>query len=58
MGIPIFKYEKNELLVFIYEIPRGLVFIYGISGWSSPFGSVHVLQQGTNQTNVLIKYFR
>ena len=45
-----FKYEKIELLVCIYEIPRELVFIYGISGhsgWSSPFGSLHVLQQGT-----------
>ena len=54
----IFKYEKIELLVFIYEISGELVFIYGISGWSSPFGSVHVLQQENNQTNVLIKYFR
>ena len=48
-GIPIFKYEKIE--VCIYEIPRELVFIYGISGWNSPLGSVRVLQQGTNQTN-------
>ena len=42
--------KKIELLVCIYEIPRDLVFIYGISGhsgWSSPFGSLHVLQQGT-----------
>ena len=31
MGIPIFKYEKVELLVCIYEISRELVFIYGIS---------------------------
>ena len=30
MGIPIFRYEKIELLVCIYEIPRELVFIYGI----------------------------
>ena len=39
-----------ELLVCIYEIPRELVFIEGISGhsgWSSLFGSLHVLQQGT-----------
>ena len=50
-GIPIFKYEKIE--VCIYEIPRELVFIYGISGWNSPLGSVRVLQQGTNQTMVL-----
>ena len=34
MGIPIFKYEKIELLVCIYEISRELVFIYGISGCS------------------------
>ena len=26
-------------------------YIYRISGWNSPLGSVHVLQQGTNQTN-------
>ena len=58
MRILIFKYEKIELLVCIYEISGELVFIYGISGWSSPFGSVHVLQQENNQTNVLIKYFR
>ena len=49
--------KKIELLVCIYEIPRELVFIFGISGWSSPFGSVHVLQQGINQANVEIKYF-
>ena len=57
MRILIFKYEKIELLVCIYEISGELVFIYGISGWSSPFGSVHVLQQENNQTKVLIKYF-
>ena len=34
MGIPIFKYEKIELLVCIYEISRELVFKYGISGCS------------------------
>ena len=38
---------------FPYEIPRELVFIYGISGWNSQLGSVRVLQQGTNQTMVL-----
>ena len=32
MGNPIFKYEKIELLVCIYEISRELVFKYGISG--------------------------
>ena len=32
MGNPIFKYEKIELLVCIYEIPRELVFKYVISG--------------------------
>ena len=31
MGIPTFKYEKNELLVCIYEISGVLVFKYGIS---------------------------
>ena len=30
----IFKYEKIELLVCIYEISRDLVFKYGISGCS------------------------
>ena len=34
MGNPIFKYEKFELLVCIYEISRALVFKYGISGCS------------------------
>ena len=107
MGNPMFKYEKFELLVCIYEISTALVFKYGISGcsrcltlvttvnpipfqvqliqlfpsqlnhvspwkcqftssWflkgvsilhSSPFGSVHVLQQGTFK-HILIKYFR
>ena len=33
-GNPIFKYEKFELLVCIYEISRALVFKYGISGCS------------------------
>ena len=32
MGNPIFKYEKFELLVCIYEISRALVFKYGICG--------------------------
>ena len=45
-----FEYEKIELLVCIYEIPRELVFIKGISGHSglsNPFMSLHVFQQGT-----------
>ena len=53
-----FKYEKNELLVCIYEIPRELVFIYGISGhsgWSSPFGSLHVLHVLWSSIDVSIK---
>ena len=32
MGNPIFKYEKFELLVCIYEISSAPVFKYGISG--------------------------
>ena len=53
-----FKYEKIELLVCIYEIPRELVFIYGISGhsgWSSPFGSLHVLHVLWSSIDVSIK---
>ena len=34
MGNPIFKYEKFELLVCIYEYSRALIFKYGISGCS------------------------
>ena len=45
---------KIELLVCIYEISGELVFIYGISGWSSPFGSVHVLQLGTIKQGFLL----
>ena len=33
-GSPVFKYDKIELLVCIYEISRELVFKYGISGCS------------------------
>ena len=32
MRNPIFRYEKIELLVCIYEISREMVFKYGISG--------------------------
>ena len=44
--------KKVELLVSVYEIPRELVFtkgIFGHSGWSSPFRSSHMLQQGTTK---------